>query len=117
MEIDDSVRDSINEYSTFISNKLPLHIQDLNQTHILYPDNLLRFADMRFKTLPQNRIFQVDESKKIDYLGISLGKYVNEAIGLNWCYAADVKNSSLKMIFDLERNGILGIMINVNDQK
>lgn len=83
--------EAIEEYSNYISNILPLHITDLNVTHILHPDNLIRFGEMWFNTKKENRIIQVDEDSMINYLGASLGKYVHEKYNLSWYNVANMK--------------------------
>ena len=90
--INDSEWKTITDYAKYISNILPLYVSNLNTSHQFHPDNLIRFSDIWFKTEAKNRTIDIEESRMIEFLGISLGMYVSDIYGMVWGNMADIKN-------------------------
>lgn len=90
--INDSEWETITEYAKYISKILPLYVSNLNTSHPLHPDNLIGLSDIWFKTEAKNRMIDIEESRMIEFLGISLGMYISDIYGMVWGNIADIKN-------------------------
>lgn len=80
---------AIDEFSNYISKILPLYVSNLNTSHILHPENLINFSQIWFN--PENQDRNIADPTMIEYLGVSLGKYINETTNFKWCNAADLR--------------------------
>jgi len=82
----------INESAEYISNIIPLYVSNLNTIHVLHPENLINFSRLWFKTEKQNRMIDIPEEDMINYLSISLGKYIHDSYDVVWRNIADMNN-------------------------
>lgn len=97
----------IKENSKYLASVMPLFVQNLNETHIFYPDNLKKFANNWFNKDKPSRVIQMEESQMLEILSVGLGEYVKDTFGLLWVNLAFMQP---------DENGNITVEIGIVDQ-